>query len=44
MTAALAIGYDWLYGTLDPAVRTTIKTAIIKKGLETVPADLGRRT
>jgi len=35
MTAALAIGYDWLYGTLDPAARRTIKTAIIKKGLET---------
>jgi hypothetical protein len=35
MTAALAIGYDWLYHELDPAARITIREAIIEKGLET---------
>ena len=34
MTMALAIGYDWLYNELSPASRTTIKEAILKKGLE----------
>jgi len=33
MTAALAIGYDWLYADLDPAARTTIRRAIVEKGL-----------
>jgi len=33
MTHALAIGYDWLYEQLSPEERTTIKTAIIKLGL-----------
>jgi hypothetical protein len=33
MTAALAIGYDWLYEHLDPKAREIIKMAIIEKGL-----------
>lgn len=33
MTAALAIGYDWLYNDLQPESRTAIKTAIVDKGL-----------
>ncbi len=35
MTAALAVGYDWLYPVLEPEARATIKGAIIEKGLET---------
>ena len=35
MTAALGIGYDWLYNDLDPAARDTIRTAIVEKGLRT---------
>ncbi|HQE81363.1 MAG TPA: heparinase II/III family protein [Candidatus Hydrogenedentes bacterium] len=35
MTAALAIGYDWLYNGLAPGARTAIKTAIVDKGLNT---------
>lgn len=35
MTAALAVGYDWLYDGLDPASRDTIRDAIVKLGLET---------
>lgn len=34
MTAALAVGYDWLYNELDPGARKVIKEAIIQKGLE----------
>jgi len=34
MTAALAIGYDWLYDTIDEADRRTIRGAIIEKGLK----------
>jgi len=34
MTAALAIGYDWLYGDLSAASRQTIREAILKKGLQ----------
>src|SRR6476646_8484236 len=34
MTAALAIGYDWLFDTLSPEDRASIKTAIIEKGLK----------
>lgn len=34
MTMAMAIGYDWLYDQLSPASRTTIREAILKKGLE----------
>ena len=34
MTAALAIGYDWLYTDLTPAERTEIRGAILTKGLE----------
>ncbi len=33
MTAALALGYDWLYHDLDVGARQTIQTAIIEKGL-----------
>jgi hypothetical protein len=35
MTAALAIGYDWVYPALDPEARKKIKAAIIEKGLRT---------
>lgn len=35
MTAALAIGYDWLYHELDPEARTTLGDAIVEKGLRT---------
>jgi hypothetical protein len=35
MTAALAIGYDWLYNGLDPDARTSIRGAIVEKGLQT---------
>jgi hypothetical protein len=35
MTAALAIGYDWLYDGLTPESRTAIKAAIVDKGLNT---------
>jgi hypothetical protein len=34
MTAALAIGYDWLHGGLDADARATIRTAIVEKGLK----------
>lgn len=34
MTAAMAIGYDWLYNGLSDDVRTTIENAIEKNGLE----------
>jgi hypothetical protein len=33
MTAALGIGYDWLYPVLTPEKRETIKLAIIEKGI-----------
>ena len=33
MTAALAVGYDWLYQTLEPKAREEIKKAIVEKGL-----------
>lgn len=34
MTAALAIGYDWLYDALPPASRAIIRQAIVEKGLK----------
>ena len=34
MSHAVGIGYDWLYGSLSEASRTTIKTALIEKGLK----------
>jgi hypothetical protein len=34
MTAALAIGYDWLYPDLSPELRATIRQAIVEKGLK----------
>jgi hypothetical protein len=33
MTAAVAIGYDWLFADLSPATRTTLRQAMIEKGL-----------
>lgn len=33
MTAAVAIGYDWLFAELEPAQRTLIRQALIEKGL-----------
>ena len=33
MTAALAIGYDWLYEALDDAARRAIREAIVRLGL-----------
>jgi hypothetical protein len=38
MTFALAIGYDWLFESLDAATRQTIRTAILEKGVR-VPLD-----
>lgn len=35
MTAALAIGYDWLHDVLSESARTTIRDAIVEKGLKT---------
>ena len=34
MTMAVAIGYDWLYDGLPETSRSTIRQAILKKGLE----------
>lgn len=34
MTAALAIGYDWMYPELSEQTRTTIREAIFAKGIE----------
>ncbi len=34
MTAALAIGYDWLYDKLLPAQRKTIREGIVRLGLQ----------
>lgn len=34
MTAALALGYDWLFADLSPATRDTVRKAIIEKGLK----------
>jgi len=33
MTAALAIGYDWLYNDLAPETRSAVKSALLDKGL-----------
>lgn len=33
MTAALALGYDWLFAELTPPTRQTIREAILAKGL-----------
>jgi len=33
MTAALGLGYDWLYDVLDPEDRQKIREAIVQKGL-----------
>jgi len=33
MTAALAIGYDWLYPALDQETRTKVRNAIVEKGI-----------
>ncbi len=34
MTAAFAIGYDWLYDSWTPQQRATLKTAIVEMGLK----------
>ncbi len=34
MTAAVALGYDWLYSELSQADRDTIRAAIVKNGLQ----------
>jgi hypothetical protein len=34
MTAALGVGYDWLYSALSPADRITIRNAIATKGID----------
>lgn len=34
MTAALALGYDWLQPALSPEARASIREAILKKGLQ----------
>lgn len=34
MTMAMSIGYDWLYGGLSADARSTIREAILKKGIE----------
>uniref|UniRef100_UPI00359030B0 Heparinase II/III-like protein n=1 Tax=Spirosoma fluviale TaxID=1597977 RepID=UPI00359030B0 len=34
MTMAVSIGYDWLYNDLSEQSRSTIKEAILKKGIE----------
>lgn len=33
MTAAMALGYDWLYGQMTPSQRDSVRNAIIGKGL-----------
>ena len=38
MSTALGLGYDWLYGYLTPAERTTIRNALVEKGLSFAPA------
>ncbi|MEI8291842.1 MAG: heparinase II/III family protein [Verrucomicrobiota bacterium] len=40
MTAAVAIGYDWLFEKLSPATRATLRQAILEKGLQ--PGMTGR--
>lgn len=34
MTAALAVGYDWLYPALDEETRAKVRKAIVEKGLD----------
>jgi hypothetical protein len=34
MTAGLALGYDWLYADLSPAIRTQLRSAIVRNGLQ----------
>ncbi len=34
MTAALAIGYDWLFDHLSESTRSTVREAIVRKGLK----------
>jgi hypothetical protein len=33
MTAAVALGYDWLFADLSPATKATLRQAIVEKGL-----------
>ena len=39
MTAALAIGYDWLYADLTPTDRDAVRDAIVNKGLFALPTN-----
>lgn len=41
MTAAMAIGYDWLYDYLSPESRRIIEDAIIEKGLRAAKTKMG---
>jgi hypothetical protein len=41
MTAALAVGYDWLYSFLSADQRATIRTALVNKGLDPWIANIG---
>lgn len=34
MSAAVALGYDWLHEALDPATRATLRRAMVEKGLQ----------
>ncbi len=40
MTAAMALGYDWLYDWLSPKSRAIIEDAIIEKGLRTAKPNM----
>lgn len=45
MTAAFAIGYDWLHSTWTPEQRATLRTAILEKGLkQALPLYRGRKS
>ena len=35
---AMALGYDWLYSSLDTSTRDAVRTAIVEKGLRAVDA------
>lgn len=42
MTAAVGLGYDWLYHTLDEPTRVTLRSALLDKGLAVPRDDWGR--
>ena len=39
-SGAMALGYDWLYGSIDISTRDAIRTAIVEKGLRAMDAAL----